>query len=259
MAGDSRDAGAGFLRRWSQRKLAAARESTPDAPLTAGVATPPVAAGTRPVSSDGVAATTGTPPPAVLAAAAPAAGDDAAPLPSIDTLDFDADFTRFLAPKVDETVRRQALRKLFSDPRFNVMDGLDVYIDDYSKFEPIAPDVVAQLRHARHIFNPPQTRVNESGYVEDIPDEAPDASAAAEADAAHEPANAAAPASGTVDRADEPVAVGASLADPGPAGVPPDGDATRIADRAPEAAPAAAADAASRRIPAQRSDDDDRR
>jgi hypothetical protein len=94
-------------------------------------------------------------------------------LPPVESLGFDSDFTRFLAPKVDEVVKRQALRKLFNDPRFNVMDGLDVYIDDYSKFEPIPDDLVGKLRHARYIFDPPKTRVNEAGHVEDVPDEPP--------------------------------------------------------------------------------------
>jgi hypothetical protein len=39
--------------------------------------------------------------------------------------------------EVDPETRRAALRTLFSDPRFNVMDGLDVYIDDYSKPDPL--------------------------------------------------------------------------------------------------------------------------
>lgn len=51
--------------------------------------------------------------------------------------------------KVDEGIKRAALKKLFSDPRFNVMDGLDVYIDDYSKEDPIPPGMLAQLQHAR--------------------------------------------------------------------------------------------------------------
>ena len=29
------------------------------------------------------------------------------------------------------------MKKLFSDPHFNVMDGLDTYIDDYGKPDPI--------------------------------------------------------------------------------------------------------------------------
>ena len=59
--------------------------------------------------------------------------------------------------KVDERVRRMALKKLFSDPRFNVMDGLDVYIDDYSKEDPIPPGMLAQLQHARSTLFGPQT------------------------------------------------------------------------------------------------------
>ena len=39
----------------------------------------------------------------------------------------------FLRPKVDEQRQRAALKKLFSDPHFNVMDGLDPYIDDYGR------------------------------------------------------------------------------------------------------------------------------
>jgi len=116
------------------------------------------------------AASTGTAPPRHVPATA---GDEAPLLPPVESLGFDSDFTRFLAPKVDEVVKRQALRKLFNDPRFNVMDGLDVYIDDYSKFEPIPDDLVGKLRHARYIFDPPRTRVNEAGHVEDVPDEPP--------------------------------------------------------------------------------------
>ena len=57
------------------------------------------------------------------------------------------------------------------DPRFNVMDGLDVYIDDYSKPDPIAPEVLAQLNQLKYLFDPPKTRVNAQGHVEDVPED----------------------------------------------------------------------------------------
>ena len=81
--------------------------------------------------------------------------DPAAPLPELppaDKLTFDSDYRAFFHPKVDEDVRRAALKKLFSDPRFNVMDGLDVYVDDYSKTEPIPPAMLAGLRQAQKIL-----------------------------------------------------------------------------------------------------------
>jgi hypothetical protein len=73
-------------------------------------------------------------------------------LPPLDQLTLDSDFTGFFHPKVDENLRRQALRKLFSDPHFNVMDGLDVYIDDYSKSEPIPAAMLAGLKQAQRIL-----------------------------------------------------------------------------------------------------------
>ena len=73
-------------------------------------------------------------------------------LPPIDKLTRDSDYRAFFHPKVGEDVRRAALKKLFSDPRFNVMDGLDVYIDDYSKTEPIPAEMLAGLRQAQNIL-----------------------------------------------------------------------------------------------------------
>jgi hypothetical protein len=80
-----------------------------------------------------------------------------AELPPPDSLNFESDFGAFMRAKVDEGVRRAALKKLFSDPRFNVMDGLDVYIDDYSKEDPIPRGMLAQLQHARITLFGPQT------------------------------------------------------------------------------------------------------
>jgi hypothetical protein len=51
--------------------------------------------------------------------------------------------------KVEEGVKRAALKKLFADPRFNVIDYMDVYIDDYTNLESIPPEMLATLKHAR--------------------------------------------------------------------------------------------------------------
>lgn len=81
------------------------------------------------------------PAAAVPATAAPAELQ----LPPVESLTFDSDFALFLRPEVDDQVKRAALKQLFKDPRFNVMDGLDTYIDDYTLADPIAPDVLADL------------------------------------------------------------------------------------------------------------------
>jgi hypothetical protein len=73
-------------------------------------------------------------------------------LPQIEKLTAESDYRPFFHPKVGEDVRRAALKKLFSDPHFNVMDGLDVYIDDYSKSEPIPPEMLAGMKTAQDIL-----------------------------------------------------------------------------------------------------------
>ena len=75
-------------------------------------------------------------------------------LPPIEKLDMDSDYSAFFHPKVDEKLRRAAVRKLFSDPHFNVMDGLDVYIDDYGKPDPIPPEMLARLLESNPLLFP---------------------------------------------------------------------------------------------------------
>jgi hypothetical protein len=116
---DRKDASAPFLNRWSRMK-AQAREEAP-----AVAAVPPVE---------------------------PTQQERAPELPPIDQLTIDSDFRDFFHPKVDEDVRRAALRKLFAEPHFNVMDGLDVYIDDYSKSEPIPAAMLASMKQAQRIL-----------------------------------------------------------------------------------------------------------
>ena len=115
------------LKRWSRLKQDAARETAP---------------------------TEKAPVAPTAAVAVPAAPVNALRLPPVESLTPESDFTAFLQPKVDEALKRQALKKMFADPRFNVMDGLDVYIDDYTKTVPIPPDVLERLL-ANFTFNPP--------------------------------------------------------------------------------------------------------
>lgn len=75
----------------------------------------------------------------------PVTREDPPALPAVESLTPESDYSAFLHPKVDEKLRRVALKKLFSNPHFNVMDGLDVYIDDYGKPDPIPPDMLKRL------------------------------------------------------------------------------------------------------------------
>ena len=88
----------------------------------------------------------------------PAKAPDQQPaeLPPVDSLTFESDFAAFLKADVEESVKRAALKKLLHDPRFNVMDGLDTYIDDYTQNEGISEEMLKTLEHARSTLFPPQ-------------------------------------------------------------------------------------------------------
>ncbi len=72
-------------------------------------------------------------------------------LPDIATLSGDSDFSPFMRASVDPGLRVAALKKLFADPRFNQMDGLDVYIDDYGKPDPLPPGMLRRLEQGRSL------------------------------------------------------------------------------------------------------------
>jgi Protein of unknown function (DUF3306) len=94
----------------------------------------------------------------------------AAELPPVESLTFESDFAAYLRANVAESVKRAALKKLLHDPRFNVMDGLDTYIDDYTKNDPIPEEMLKTLEHARSTLFPPQHETEETAKA---PEEAP--------------------------------------------------------------------------------------
>ena len=74
----------------------------------------------------------------------------------------DSDFGQFLRQEITEEVRRKAMKTLFADPHFNVMDGLDIYIDDYTISDPIPEEMLATLNQARGLlFDAPEERAPE--------------------------------------------------------------------------------------------------
>ena len=114
----------GFLGRWSQRKQQVRSGRQPEDPLVeadspAGVELPPA-----PVPEPD--------PGAGTAAGDAAAEGEAAPAPTlvdVQGLTPESDFKPFVGRSVAPEVRNAAMKKLFTDPHFNVMDRLDTYID----------------------------------------------------------------------------------------------------------------------------------
>lgn len=78
--------------------------------------------------------------------------EEAPPLPCLDELTPESDFSAFMHPKVDPDLRQAALKKLFSSARYQAMDGLDVYIGDYSTPDPLPPALLAGIAHAQSLL-----------------------------------------------------------------------------------------------------------
>ncbi len=113
-----------FLSRWSRRKAGKQDDALEPAKE---VTQSPV-----PIDSELKAVDVEVPPPVTL--------ED---VEKIDRLA--PDFSAFMKPDVDPAVKQAALKKMFTDPHFNVMDGLDIYIGDYSKPDPLPPGMLERM------------------------------------------------------------------------------------------------------------------
>ena len=127
----------GFLSRWARRKeqvrtgVAVAPEPVVEAPVVVAPVAPVVANVEVTVVEE-----------APIAEPLPTMAD-------VALLTRESDYSRFVSPGIDEGVKRAAMKKLFTDPHFNVMDGLDTYIDDYGKPDPIPLSMLRQLNQSK--------------------------------------------------------------------------------------------------------------
>jgi hypothetical protein len=119
----------GPLKRWSRRKQAARRAPQED-PVLHASAEPDIEIGDR----------AGAPPQ-------PCKTD--ADMPPLALLTADSDLSDFFSPDVSENLRREALRRVFALPRYNLTDGLDDYAEDYTAYRPLGELVTAGLRQHR--------------------------------------------------------------------------------------------------------------
>ena len=132
----------GFFQRWSRLKTE---------PAPAGT----VVDGQRPAPQR---PPTATQAPANLPGQAEQQAHEHSPAVRRPTLDdvaqlrADSDYSVFVARGVDTSVRRSALKKLFADPHFNIGDGLDLYMGDYNKPDPIPAAMMSALRHTQSFF-----------------------------------------------------------------------------------------------------------
>ena len=80
-------------------------------------------------------------------------------VPPVENLTPDSDFTPFMHPKVEDALRRVALKKLFNDPHFNTPDPFEPFSGDWNVGEPISEELLATLNQAKqHLFSEEQKK-----------------------------------------------------------------------------------------------------
>jgi hypothetical protein len=128
---------AGFLSRWSRRKLARDLEPEPvEALPVESVATehaPVVEAEPEPVDPR-----TGKPMSELT-------DED---MPELETLNAESDLRCFMSGKVSQALRMKALSKVFHSPKYNQVCLCAEYADDYTNFLPMGDIVPHDLRSA---------------------------------------------------------------------------------------------------------------
>ena len=146
---DSKNEGSkeGFLGRWSQRKqdIRAGKPLAEPEITVKPAALKPVALENDAIGAEKTDKTTGI---------AAVEEKPETPLPTmadVHQLTAESDFSPFVAKNVSPEVRNTAMKKLFTDPHYNVMDRLDIYIDDYSQPDPIPESMLRQMVSAKFL------------------------------------------------------------------------------------------------------------
>jgi hypothetical protein len=150
-AEDSPGNESGFLQRWSRRKQAV-REGVVPADVAAEGTAQPAAIAPQPVAqtSPGSSLNPGPSPSADLSA-----DPKQTELPSLDSLHgLQSDYLDFMQPKVAQHLKRAALKKLFADPHFNVIDRFEAYSEDYTQADPIPAAMLRGLNQAKGLLFP---------------------------------------------------------------------------------------------------------
>jgi len=78
--------------------------------------------------------------------------EPAPPLPPVEQLKPDSDFTPFMDSRVDLETRRTALKKLFADGHFKTIDPFEPYSVALTGEDPIPPEMLKALHHARRLL-----------------------------------------------------------------------------------------------------------
>ena len=149
----------GFLGRWARRKTDVLQGKPLDEP---GVPLEKV-----PVLASSASAAPANAVPEAAPVVETPAPEKLLSLDDVKLLTQESDFRPFMARNVGPEIRNAAMKKLFTDPHYNVMDGLDIYISDYSIADPIPESMLRQMVGAKllKIFDDEEDKSDENSAL----------------------------------------------------------------------------------------------
>lgn len=145
-----------FLSRWSRRKLEAKELAKTPETLPAEIQATELSSIPREAPTSGV-----TPPVAVDVVQESASAISLPSEADLAAVEKGGDIKAFMTDKVSDDLKNKAFKALFSRPEFNVMDGLDIYIDDYNKFIPLSQEDVAKMTFSKQLLSRPDLEIPE--------------------------------------------------------------------------------------------------
>ncbi|MCG6871799.1 MAG: DUF3306 domain-containing protein [Gammaproteobacteria bacterium] len=117
----------GVLQRWARRKSESQLEAEPAPPAEPLTAEPSAELPGEPDKTD-------------------------ADMPPIESIHEDSDVSDFFSPGVSDKLRQSALKKLFRSAKFNIVDGLDDYDDDFTTYEALGDIITSDMRHQMELI-----------------------------------------------------------------------------------------------------------
>lgn len=152
-----------FLSRWSKRKIEVRAqeklaENAPDISVSASI--------------EGSDANQSAPTnvPAASQPKAQITSQPELPLPTeadLLAVKQGGDIKAFMVDKVSTELKNKAFKALFARPEFNVMDGLDIYIDDYSKFTPLSQEDIGKMTLSKQLLSRPDLEILKKADMEE--------------------------------------------------------------------------------------------
>lgn len=84
----------------------------------------------------------------------------------LDAVEKTGDVSAFLVDQVPQALKNQAFKALFKNPKFNHVDMMDVYMDDYNNFVPLTTELRDKMSQIKQLLSRPDLQEQQDEAIE---------------------------------------------------------------------------------------------